>query len=532
MSLFMAPAYTNGGGKSIETPAAAATQGAATRDPLQEESVPDLPAQSPMRPATFLVPLATGLLLVACDRGDTDSVSPDDTGPATSHDDTGVTAPGFEGDYPLADASARLYAVEPQQHSGRVFGVGDIDGDGDDDLVVTTVRDDEYEGGAWLIPDLPGGRATLPEVGIRIEGSVDTLGAGRSVGVGDTDGDGLADVALGAPYPGTSSVFLLRSPITADVDVADAAVVLAGQDGDYSGHGSDLADVNGDGLADLLVGAYGADPGGTNSGAVFVVHAPFDDGARALAFSATATLVGAEPGDEVGRVVRGGGDVDGDGLADLLAGACWADRDGADRGLVHLVLAPFDGSVDLTDAHATLLGEAPGEWAGMDVALADVDGDGLADPIVGAQGSASELTGAVYVVTGRASGAMDLGSSAIVVRGERPGWAFGWSTAARDIDGDDRAELLLGALGATVGGDAPGVAYLFDGLDAGTWTTADATAHLLGETHGAYTGLGVALGDLDGDGWGDLIVGAPLEPTGGEAGGAVYVQLSGLPGLP
>jgi hypothetical protein len=229
-------------------------------------------------------------------------------------------------------------------------------------------------------------------------------------------------------------------------------------------------------------------------------------------------------------VVRGGEDADGDGLGDLVVGAAWADRHGTDRGLAHLVLGPFSGSLDLADAQATLLGEAPGHWAGMDVALADVDGDGLADPIIGSQGSASELIGAVYVVTGAASGTLDLGTSAIVIRGEQPGWVLGWSTAARDIDDDGRAELLLGAIGA--GEDATGVAYLFDGIEPGSWTTADATARLLGEAPGSYTGLGVAFGDLDGDGWADLIAGAPLEPTGGEAGGAVYVQLSGLPGLP
>lgn len=484
--------------------------------------------------AAHLAPLAALLLLGACGKGDPDS---GDTGAATTPDDTalddtGPTASSFAGDYALAEASARLYAAEPQQHSGRVLGVGDLDGDGDEDLVVTTVRDDDYEGGAWLITALPEGAATLPTAGIRLEGAQDTLGAGRSVGVADVDGDGLADVLLGAPYPGTSSMFLLRSPITADTDVADAPVVLVGQDGDYTGHGSDLADVSGDGLADVLVGAYGADHGGTDSGAVFVALAPFDDGAVSLALTAAATFAGAEPGDQVGRVVRGGGDANGDGLNDLMIGAAWAGRHGSDRGLAHLVLAPFEGSTDLADAHATLLGEAPGHWAGMDVDLADVDGDGLADPVVGAQGSASELVGSVYVVTGGAGGTLDLGDSEMVIHGEQPGWVFGWSTAARDIDGDGRAELLLGAIGAGDGGDSPGIAYLFDGVEAGVLTTADASARLVGETHGAYTGLGVALGDLDGDGWGDLIVGAPLEPTGGEAGGAVYVQLSGLPGLP
>ncbi len=485
-----------------------------------------------MRRASPSLLLASLLVLCACDRSQDDTELPRDSDPVEQPDDTGVDAPVFTGDYDLAQASARLYAVEEQQHSGRVLGLGDLDGDGDDDLVVTTVRDDEYQGGAWLITDLPDGRATLPEVGIRLEGEPSTLGAGRSVGVADVDGDGLADVLLGAPYPGTSSLFLLRSPITQDMDVADAEVRLMGQDGDYSGHGSDLVDVSGDGLADVIVGAYGSDLGGTGSGAVFIARAPFEPGSGSLTQVAAATLVGAEPGDGVGRVVRGGGDVDGDGLVDLLVGASFSDRHGVDRGLAHLVLGPFAGTMDLADAQATLLGEASGDYAGMDIALADVDGDGRVDPIVGAQGSPSELVGAVYVFTALPSGVLDLGSSTLVIRGEQPGWVLGWSVAARDIDADGRAELLLGAIGASEGGESPGAAYLFDDPSSGAWTTADADARLLGETHGSYTGLGVALGDLDGDGWGDLIVGAPLEPSAGEAGGAVYVLTTGLPSLP
>jgi hypothetical protein len=482
-----------------------------------------------------LIHAALALLLLACDRPAVDS-GPDDSEPATQDsdlpDDSDTPAHGWEGEHSLAQADLRLYAAEPQQHSGRVLGVGDLDGDGDDELVVTTVRDDEYQGGAWVIADPPEEAGTLPQHGQRLEGSVDTLGAGRSVGLGDTDGDGRAELLLGAPYPGCESVFLLWGPFDQQRNVAEAAVRLQGQERDYSGHGSDLADLNGDGLADVIVGAYGADLGGEDSGAVMVVHAPLQPGTHSLALTADAVLVGASPGDAMGRKVKGGGDVDGDGLADLLVASSWADRDGTDRGVVHLALAPFGGATDLADAQAALVGERPGDQAGMDVTLADVDGDGRADPVVGAQGSPAELYGAVYVLTELPAGETDLGDAAIVIRGERAGWALGWGVAAAPLEPGARAALLLGALGAGEAEEAPGAAYLFQDLEPGAWTTADADARLMGEAHGSYAGLGVALGDLDGDGLGDLLVGAPLEPSGGEAGGAAYGLLSGLPGLP
>ena len=182
-------------------------------------------------------------------------------------------------------------------------------------------------------------------------------------------------------------------------------------------------------------------------------------------------------------------------------------------------------TVTLAGLAAVLMSAACDKGGDDSVALGDTqpvvppDDTGISAPVYEGDYALAEATTRLYAVEEQ----------------QHSGRVFGWAVAARDIDDDGRAELLLGALGAlgaTEGDDVPGAAYLFAGLEAGAWTTADAEARLFGESHGSYTGLGVALGDLDGDGWGDLVVGAPLEPSGGEAGGAVYVQLSGMPGLP
>jgi hypothetical protein len=469
------------------------------------------------------------LFLCACHSPGVDSSAPVDSDPPTIPDDTGTVAtPAFAGDYPAGQASVRLYATEPQQHAGRVLAVGDVDGDGVEELVVTTVRDEDYQGGAWLMHNLPEGSGTFPEHGLRFEGDTSTLGAGRAASLGDIDGDGLADLLLSAPYAGSSALLLTPAPFEQDIELAEVTMRFEGVDGATTGHDAQLVDMNADGLADVVAGAPGSF-GSDDAGSAMLVYAPFDDGTSSLALATDASFAGAEPGDGAGRTLRAGGDVDGDGLADLLVGAPYADRQGTDRGVVHLLLGPFEGASDMSDARAELQGENPGDLAGLDLALADVDGDGRADPVVGAQGSASSFEGVVYVLTSVPVGALDLGAAELEIRGEQPGWGLGWALAARDIDADGRAELLLGALAARDGEGSPGAAYLFDDPEPGAWSTADATARVIGETDGAYTGMGVALGDLDGDGLGDLIVGAALEASGGEAAGAVYVQLSGVP---
>lgn len=451
----------------------------------------------------------------------------DSPGPGTVQDssvgeDSASTEGVFEGAYSADQATTRLYATEGQQHAGRVLTTGDLDGDGVEELVVTTVRDDEYEGGAWVLNGLPAGAGELPDHSVRLEGDASTRGAGRSASIGDVDGDGLGDLLLSAPYPGSDRLLLLPGPIDKDIDLADVTRVFLGADDDTTGHHVQLLDLNDDGLADIVSGAPGRF-GTSDAGAVILLFAPFYEGETDLRAEADATLLGAENGDGSGRTLQAGGDIDGDGIADLLVGGPYADREGADRGVVHVVLGPFDGTVDLSDAQAELRGELPGDLAGVSLGLADVDGDGLADPVVGAQRQPEVMDGAVYVLTSTPQGTVDLGASEVVIRGESSGWALGWSIAARDIDGDGRAELLLGALSA----NSTGVAYLFDDPEFGSLTTADADAWILGESSGAGTGMGVALGDLDGDGFGDLVVGAPMEASAGENGGAVYVQLSG-----
>src|SRR4029453_5757381 len=197
-------------------------------------------------------------------------------------------------------------------------------------------------------------------------------------------------------------------------------------------------------IGDAVIGAY-AEAG--NRGVVYVVNGPLS-GNVDLDTEADATLSGDEKMAWAGRVIRCGGDVDGDGVGDFLVPEPYASAGGPYSGKVFAVLGPVSGDAELADiAYAELVGESANAIAGNDVAMADVDGDGQDDSIV-----ASPLThgGHVGWVSGTRTGVIDLGDADGIIIADGSGMDLGTNVDAKDIDGDDRAQTLCGAPG--VGG--------------------------------------------------------------------------------
>ena len=188
--------------------------------------------------------------------------------------------------------------------------------------------------------------------------------------------------------------------------------------GDYSGCSvASAGDVNGDGFADLIVGARSADPHGTDSGASYVVFGKASGFAANLDLSSLDgsngfKLSGVAAGDQSGCSVASAGDVNGDGFADLIVGASGADPHGTDSGASYVVFGKASGfaaNLDLSSLDGSngfkLSGVAADDHSGCSVASAgDVNGDGFADLIVGARGADpnGSNSGASYVIFGRA----------------------------------------------------------------------------------------------------------------------------------
>ncbi|MCB9744554.1 MAG: FG-GAP repeat protein [Alphaproteobacteria bacterium] len=218
------------------------------------------------------------------------------------------------------------------------------------------------------------------------------------------------------------------------------------------------ADINGDGLMDILVGAPGATPSSlADSGAAYVVLGPVD-GRRTLG-DADATLQGAFTEEFAGEAVAMAGDVNGDGYVDVLVGAP-GDSDDNDVGVAYLVYGPLQGNVRLSTAEAILRGVDTGDRFGAALEATDLDADGRADLLIGAPQEAGGA-GAVHLFYGPVEGNQASSVADAHFTGE-PDAGLGWALhAGDDLDGDGLPDAVLGA--PTYDGFA-GAAYLVPGF--------------------------------------------------------------------
>ncbi len=484
-----------------------------------------------------------------CDDGDP-AISPlvaeilnngvdDDCNPATL--DAPPPAP-----FLLADATSFFIGDNSGDYlgaTGTLASLGDVDGDGEVDLAVAGYRNDDgnVEAGAVYRFDGPyGGIYDVGAAGTELIGEGNTTYTGSALdAAGDLDGDGAPDLAVGGEGwdgPGNSrgKAYLVSGAATVGGGIATVSFArfASQQDNELVGNSvAGVGDTDGDGNDDFLIGAPGENAAVNARGAAYLYLGPVAPGDYTPKVDADATVVGTQFAEQVGWWVSNAGDTDGDGLEDVLIGAAVADTSGnSDNGAAFLFRGPLTGMLDtVSGSDARFDGEADGDHAATSVdGVGDWNGDGLDDVAIGAYlHDAGPLSGAgaAYVAVAPFAGPLDLGSAYLRMYGSSADDNLGLPVAdLGDVDGDGADDLGAGASHADGGATDGGAAYLVLAGSNGVLASTEAARKIYGANAVDSAGSGLATaGDVDHDGKGDLLVGAPLADFGGADNGVAYL---------
>ncbi len=477
-----------------------------------------------------------------------------------------------------AKAGVRFSGEDAGDQSGvSVSKAGDFNGDGVQDVIIGARNSNAggaNSGAAYVVFGKRGfnnGLVKLSDLngrnGFRLVGAAANDQAGSAVSSGDFNGDGISDIVVGADGAdrngrGSGSTFVMfgrRGSFPASLSLGS----LNGRNGfkihgekafDRSGRAvSSAGDVNGDGIDDVLIGSPAEDSSGQTAGAAYVVFGRKVRPAENVALSGLTgdngfRLLGGNNFDRTGRAVAGAGDVNGDGVDDIIIGAYGAAPNGQASGASYVVFGKttgFSANVNLLNLDGSngfiLNGVATIDRSGRAVGGdGDVNGDGFSDVIVGAPFSdpfGSE-SGTSYVVFGKSSFGSPIelssldGNTGFKVTGRGSLDRSGRSLAmAGDVNSDGYGDMIIAAPLANAPGIDSGAAYVLFGKSGGfastiSVSTLDGTNgfKISGAAAGDGAGRWVAPGgDLNADGFSDVIVGAFLADTGAGNAGKSYL---------
>jgi hypothetical protein len=416
-----------------------------------------------------------------------------------------------------------------------VASAGDVNGDGYDDVIVGASGANR----AYVYHGSASGLSATPDWTVYSAGKL-----GVSVAsAGDVNGDNYDDVIVGAPdytndQTGEGRVYVYHGSASGLSTTPDWQAESDQAEWPYFGQSvASAGDVNGDTFDDIIVGAYAYDNGQGNEGAVFVWYGSNSGlGPNGNPANADWMAEGDQDWAAFGVAVGTAGDVNGDNCDDVIVGAYWYDHGQSNEGAAFAWYGSSGGlGLNGTPANAdwTAEGNQDNAWFGSAVATAgDVNGDTFDDVVVGAvqysHGQSAE--GQVFVYHGSGAGLSPT-----------PNWTAESNQAdarlgadvgtAGDVNNDGYDDLAVGAAQYDQGQQDEGRLYVYHGSAAGLGLGPDWTAE--GDQEGVDFGLSAGTaGDVNDDGYGDLIVGAMYYSNGQVNEGRAFAYYGGPPPAP
>jgi hypothetical protein len=403
----------------------------------------------------------------------------------------------------------------------RGMSAGDVNGDGTDDLVLSSSIAFAGRGVVYIVPGPLTGTIDVADQVALLPGMSRLDSLGDMHVTGDVDLDGIDDVLTGTTS--RNGVYLFFGPITADRRVTAADVWFAGPSSSLTGEAVGiLPDFDGDGAPDVVAGNGAGDGGGRMDAGIVYVTSIGSSATSDLETSSTYQFYGATRGDFLGRTVIDIGDATGDGIGDLALPVQYGD----DPSVVYFMEGgATPGAYEVDDA-AWASTTAP-DSIGLqnDVAAGDYDGDGTTDLIVSdfyAQSSEGvDMAGVVSAFLGPVSGMFPSSDAATRWEGTAAASTVGSAVTAGDIDGDGQLDVLMGS---PTPDDLTGAAYIQFGFASGTFSVEDLMAIPGLAPNGEFgSEAGVLLADWTGDGVPELALSAW---TVDDYHGAVYLYES------
>jgi FG-GAP repeat/Secretion system C-terminal sorting domain/FG-GAP-like repeat len=435
-----------------------------------------------------------------------------------------------------ATASAMVESNQNNALMGYIVATaGDVNGDGYSDVIVSApnyTNGQTNEGRAYVYH---GSAAGINTTAAAIMES-NQLGAflGNCVAsAGDVNADGYSDVIVGAySYSNgqaSEGVAFVYHGSAAGINITPVSMMQSNQANAFLGYSvASAGDVNGDGYSDVIVGAHFYDNGQAEEGGAFVYHGS----AAGINTTVAATLECNQVNGHMGYSVASAGDVNGDGYSDVVASAYQYDNGQADEGAAFI----YHGSVTGINIIplATLECNQAGAYMGWFVNCAgDVNGDGYSDVIVCAYqyDNVQNAEGAAFIYQGSPTGINSIAT--VTLETQQVNALVAGVASAGDVNGDGYSDIIVGSREYDNGQINEGVAFVYHGSAAGLSASPVNSISNANQTNASF-GVSVAsAGDINGDGFSDVIIGANAYDDGvNNDEGRAFVYHGSAAGLP